>query len=494
MCDDNNDDEKESLKLKIRKILLLKTDDELKKNLKKVNVMINSKTIQEINKKYNVYNILLSEKSKIYYNFVKTEEKIYPNNNTTRNKMNYSIRNNKSDKPIKLLSNVFEEDSNSPSLCFLPKKVDLGVKNPFIPKTNSLKIREFTEEKYNLENKELNESSKINKSTRIERKGLFKLVDKIVNIKMNEDNEEIIKKNILKLRKYCKKFKNIIKKKSDIISKKVKDKKDKNGNKRMTMTNNKNFFKKSLFGSVDKYIYENIERIEHRGNTTKNNNSRNIEKNNQKEKDKKAKIVRLGSFKVFKQINSIKKDKIIENPHRKKFRRMQTLNGNFKNQYLEKKIKNIKLNKKSEINKNDESYYNNNRKTKGHLLSSKFQRPNIFLIYNNITNTNSINNNNNKTQQKAKVISLFSNNNKNYNNKDKKGNGLSFFNKEKIIKHRLSNKKTKKSNQKIYDKIFHLSKKEDNLQIIKFEEKNSIDEDDLKLNFLSDYNRKIKKK
>ena len=186
--------------------------------------MINSKTIQEINKKYNVYNILLSEKSKIYYNFVKTEEKIYPNNNTTRNKMNYSIRNNKSDKPIKLLSNVFDEDSNSPSLCFLPKKVDLGVKNPFIPKTNSLKIRELTEEKYNLENKELNENRKINK----EAKSKLKLVDKIVNNKINEDNEEIIKKNILKLIKYFKKFKNIIKKKSDIISKKVKDKKDKN--------------------------------------------------------------------------------------------------------------------------------------------------------------------------------------------------------------------------------------------------------------------------
>ena len=37
--------------------------------------MINSKKISELNKSYNLYKILLSEKSKIYYNCVKTEEK-----------------------------------------------------------------------------------------------------------------------------------------------------------------------------------------------------------------------------------------------------------------------------------------------------------------------------------------------------------------------------------------------------------------------------------
>ena len=58
---------------------------------------------------------------------------------------------------------------------------------------------------------------------------------------------------------------------------------------------------------------------------------------------------------------------------------MKTLKETFKTKYIEKKLKNIKLSKKSEINKNDESYHNNS-KAKGHLLSSKFQRPNIFLM------------------------------------------------------------------------------------------------------------------
>jgi hypothetical protein len=497
----SDDDEKESLKLKIRKILLLKTDDELKKNMKKSNIMINSKTIQEINKKYNVYNILLSEKSKVYFNFVKTGEKIYPNNKTTRNQINFTLGNIKSDKPIKLMPNAFEEESYSPSLCFLPKKVEIGVKNPFMPKTNSLKIRELTEENYDQDNKALNESNKINKSTRIERKGLFKLVDKIVNIKMNEDNEDLVKKNILKLRKYCKTLKNIIRKKADNNNtKKIKDKKEKNGKKRISMPNNKNFFKKSLFGSVDKNFDENIGRGEHRGNTTKNANTKNIEKHNQrekekekeKEKDKKAEIIRLGSSKAVKQINSIKKDKIIENPNKKRIRRMKTLKETFKTKYIEKKLKNIKLSKKSEINKNDESYHNNS-KAKGHLLSSKFQRPNIFLIYNNMNNAN-INNNNNKAQQKAKVISLFNNKNSSNNKDIKRGYVQTCFNKEKDIKLRLSNKKNKKNNDKLYTKTFHLSKKEDNLQLIKFEEKNNINEGDINLNFLSDYNRKTKKK
>ena len=488
----SDDDEKESLKLKIRKILLLKTDDELKKNIKKSKLMINSKTIQEINKKYNVYNILLSEKSKVYFNFVKTEEKIYPNNKTTRNQINFASGNIKSDKPINLITNAFEEESNSPSLCFLPKKVEIGVKNPFMPKTNSLKIRELTEENYKLENNALNENKKINKSTRIERKGLFKLVDKIVNIKMNEDNEELVKRNILKLRKYCKTLKNIIIKKADNNTKKIKDKKEKNGRKRISNPNNKNFFKKSLFGSVDKNFDENIGRGEYRENTTRNTNMKNIEKNNQKENDKKAGIIRLGSLRVVKEINSIKKDKITENSNKKKIRRMQTLKETFQNKYIEKKLKNIKLSKKLEINKNDESYHNN-LKTKGHLLSSKFQRPNIFFIYNNMNNANS-NNNNNKAQQKTKVISLFNNKNSSNNKDIKKGYVQTCFNKEKDIKQRLSNKKNKKNNEKIYNKIFHLSKKEDNLQLIKFEERNNINEGDINLNFLSDFNRKTKKK
>ena len=53
-------DEKENLKAKkIRRILLLKTDQDLKNNDKRANIMINSKTIQELNQAYNSYKILL---------------------------------------------------------------------------------------------------------------------------------------------------------------------------------------------------------------------------------------------------------------------------------------------------------------------------------------------------------------------------------------------------------------------------------------------------
>ena len=45
---------------KIRRILLLKTDADLKKNSKiNSNILINSKTIQELNKTYNSYQRLL---------------------------------------------------------------------------------------------------------------------------------------------------------------------------------------------------------------------------------------------------------------------------------------------------------------------------------------------------------------------------------------------------------------------------------------------------
>ena len=198
-----------------------------------------------------------------------------------------------------------------------------------IPINKSIKERKYTEEKIIFQNKIINENI-INKSTKIERKGLFKLVDKIVNIKMNNENkEEMIKKNIIKLRKYCnrlkktkKNLKKINKLKSESISKKIKEKKEKkdkfnnnhnNNKKRMTITSNKNFLKKSLFG-VDKIIDEKLERGEHRGNTTKSLHSKNVikeykkekekEKGKDKEKDKekKPKINRVASFKVLKQM------------------------------------------------------------------------------------------------------------------------------------------------------------------------------------------------
>ena len=522
--DNNNDDEKTNKLKKIRKLLLLKTDDELKKNSKKnSNLMINSKTIEDINKSYNLYNILLLEKSRIYYNFIKTEEKVYPNISLI-NKDKPRVKNIKFKNPTNINKDI-EEEPNTPILNFFPKKIDLAsnqLKRLDIPINKSIKERKYTEEKIIFQNKIINENI-INKSTKIERKGLFKLVDKIVNIKMNNENkEEMIKKNIIKLRKYCnrlkktkKNLKKINKLKSESISKKIKEKKEKkdkfnnnhnNNKKRMTITSNKNFFKKSLFG-VDKIIDEKLERGEHRGNTTKSLHSKNVikeykkenetEKGKDKEKDKekKPKINRVASFKVLKQM--IKKDKI-EQPNRKKFRKMQTLNGNFQNKLLEfGKKKPIKLVKKTEINKNDESIPSNNiLLSNGTLLSSKFERPTIYFIYNNISNSNNIISFN-KEQSKSKVISLFgnNNNNKNISNKEKKGSNVSHFNKEIILKNRLSTKKYNKNTSRIYDKYLHFSKKDENYQLIKLERKNSLNKDDIEeINILSDFNKKCKKK
>ena len=547
--DDNNNNEETKKLKKIRRILLLKTDDELKKNTKKKsNIMINSKTIEEINKSYNIYNnILLSEKSKIYINFIKTEEKIYPNNIAPVHTFRKNIAQIKNQNTMKLMTSIiYEEESNSPILNYFPKKIDLGVKrlhnNHDLLKKNTLKERKFTEEKFNSENKNLYDPA-VNKSTKIETKKIFKLVDKIVSVKMNEDIEETIKKNIIKLRKYCKKLKKVkkdIKKpnkiKGDSSPRKIKEKKSKGknnneNNKRMTITNSKNFLKKSLFGSVDKNIDDKLKRGEHRGNTTKNIRLRNMaevykrekekekekerekerekEKEKEKEREKKIKINRVDSLKVFKKIITNKKDKMTERSgNRKKFRRMQTLNGNF-NKFLENpKIKTIKFSKKSEINKNDESIAFNNIMVNAHLSSSKFERPSFLFIYNNINNNNTIintNNLNSKDQQKSKPISLFSNisnnnNNNNNNNKitstkEKKGNNQSNFNKDRLQINRISLKKKKKGIGKIYERKIHYSRKDDNIQLMKLGEKSGLNEHELEeMNFLSDFNRKTKKK
>ena len=73
---------KSELKVKkIRRILLLQIDKELKSGSnKKLNIMINSKRIQDFNKEYNSYKILLSETTKTYSNFVELIDESFPKN------------------------------------------------------------------------------------------------------------------------------------------------------------------------------------------------------------------------------------------------------------------------------------------------------------------------------------------------------------------------------------------------------------------------------
>ena len=64
-------DQENLIAKKIRRFLLLKTNQELKVNTQKnINIMINTKTLQELNQAYNSYQILLSEASPIYFNYV----------------------------------------------------------------------------------------------------------------------------------------------------------------------------------------------------------------------------------------------------------------------------------------------------------------------------------------------------------------------------------------------------------------------------------------
>ena len=112
---------------KIRKILLLKINDELKEiSQSKPTLLINSKTIQEIEKIYNRNNILLCEKGIIYSNYIKTETKIYPP--SIKPIIKFKSVDKKIDKnKIKLEINgqSYDEEVISPILNFIPKKKNL---------------------------------------------------------------------------------------------------------------------------------------------------------------------------------------------------------------------------------------------------------------------------------------------------------------------------------------------------------------------------------
>ena len=525
------DDDDETLKRKkIRKILLLKTDEELKKkSKKKINIMINSKTTQEMNKSYNIYNMPLSEKSKIYSYFVKIEEKIFPNNKARNfnilplNSCRNIVEIKKNERPIKLQSSsIFEEDSISPVVSFSPKKIELGFKRVNLLK-KSMKIDEnsvqkFLKEKINLNlGKEIANKGRFNKSTRIENRGLYKLVDKILMIKMNENAQDTIKKNIIKLRKYCnklkkkkKKVKKVIRPKNQSMPKVQKNKIiQKRYLKRMTLTNNKIYLKKSMFGSKDLKL--DRKRVEIRLSTAKQLNINLIEieemvKEKEKEKEKIKEFVIIkekgkklnknSSSRIIKNVATIKKEKYFEASNKKKgLRRMQTINGN--NKKIIEDIKKIKPKKvvKNENIKNDESISSYDQIEKEFMLSSKFQIPSKFLF----------NSTNNREIYKSKINSHFDLS-KMSSSKDKKGFIQTFVYKDKEKdkekdnkdKDRLrsSTKKNKKS-AKMNENFLHSTRKDDKYTIGKIEKKSTFNKEEVfkSSNILSEFNKKqIKKK
>ena len=207
--------EKEEQKAKkIRRILLLKIDKELKSNSNKnSNILINSKRIQDINKAYNCNKILLSETARVYSNYVEFFEKSYPSKKRQINTKREPPRRKKEERLIKSLNSSY--DSSSPYIEFIPNKIDLGKRKI----TNGLRIAInnwnspiHSEEKIIKENETNGEIQ--HKSTKLSKKGITKVINKIISIKLSADIEDDnhITKNIIKLRKYC--YKLINKKRS----------------------------------------------------------------------------------------------------------------------------------------------------------------------------------------------------------------------------------------------------------------------------------------
>ena len=390
---------------KIRRILLLNIDRELKSELnKKINIMINSKKIQDINKAYNSYKILLSETTRTYSNYVEMIEKSYPNDKKKK-KTNRETPNKKKneEQTIKSLNSSFE--TNSPDINFVPNKIDLGKK-----KLSSYlrdKIKGMNSPNFFAENKldDTKEKDEIlNKSTKLNQRGIVKVIDKIIRIKLNTDIEEDdnnIRKNIIKLRKYC--FKLIKKKKKpkkspkpkslspqkqlrDNISKKTKFKKRKTikGTHPLIISLlglkeiNQEQTKKETFKKVTKYLNPNI-----------------IDKNIDLEKNK---IKSVNTYKInsFKEVKPIKLKEKIYSDKKRKLRRTHSLNmGN-----VETDLFTINENKKIRFKKSHNSLVQFKFLMKESIISTKLTRPHEFFTNNN-------NNNNNKIY--VKKNSLFDN-------------------------------------------------------------------------------------
>ena len=409
---DEKKSEKEELKAKkIRRILLLKIDRELKSDTNKnINIMINSKKIQDLNKAYNSYKILLSETTRIYSNYVEFIEKSFPiNKKEIKKKRVYSPRRKKEEKSIKSLNTSF--DSNIPVFEYIPNKIDLGKKK--ITNGKRIAIKNWNSPQLSEEKKNIRENNGddeiLHKSTKINKKGITKVIDKIVKIKLNTDIEDDynITKSIIKLRKYC--FKLIKKKKkpkkgpnlrATFSPKKPptsprKPFKDKGGkrtkyHKRKTIIGTHPFIQMSLLGIKESNKEEKVARKETYKKVTKFLNSNINEKNNEVEKtkffSKSIKTNKLSSLKEIKIIKDNEKENEKEkekeklySDRKRKLRRVQTMN-----------MKNIQTNliklsekKKFDGRRNASTLNQFNFIKNEPLVSTKFVRPPKFIIINN---------------------------------------------------------------------------------------------------------------
>ena len=338
---------------KVRKTLLLKINNEIEQiSNSKPTLMINSQTIQDIEKKYNKSNILLSEKSIIYSNYIKTETKIFPPNIPKINRIKSVEKTlQKSKLKLDIIGSSYEEDIVSPILNFFPKKIDLASKKLTVADKRYTKnienIQKLIEENINTDEEDL-----LNKSTKIENNNLHKLIDKILSIKNNENMEKVIKKNIKKLRKYCYKFKK-------------KKKKNKTHKSR-----------------------------EHKANihitTSKNLNFKIIEKEKDKDNDRK-----MSNFHPIHHVSSKKQKNFSSVKHKRKIIKLKTLNED-DGKKLIIQLHKVKIPKpvktsenKTNNNTNDNTITNINTTISNHnKINNTNEENNIKTIINNNNNDN----------------------------------------------------------------------------------------------------------
>ena len=397
---DSNNNNNENLKAKkIRRILLLQTDQELKKNSKKYsNIKINSKSIKQLNQAYNSYKILLSEASSIYSNYVQIIQKIYPDKSEQAKQIKVTPQTTREEQHITSLNSSFE--SHSPQIEFIPNKIDLGKKRfnfrkkGSIRNSNSPKI--FDEMNLKVSKSKECEDIKI-KSSKLGNKGINKVIDKIIRIKLPTDteNDDNIMKSVIKLRKYCykliKKRKKCKRLKPQLLSLKKTRGMDKNKtSKRKTLIYSNTLLKNSLlFGQKepnheamltreDTYVPKPNIFLFEKGERERQLIKKDKDSNHSHDK----KTYKLNSFKDLQTIRERVKEKINMNVDKKrKLRRVQTLN--LRNQPVSSKLSQKKNSKKSDnVNKQIHSLL------KGHMISTKFLRPSKFVIINNNINNN----------------------------------------------------------------------------------------------------------
>ena len=396
--EDNNN--KENLKAKkIRRILLLQTDQELKKNSKRYsNIKINSKSIKQLNLAYNSYKILLSEASSIYSNYVQIFQKIYPDNSKIEKKIKESPQSTRVEQNEASLSSSFE--SHSPQIEFIPNKIDLGKKKFSFRKKGSIKKPNSPKifDKIDLKVSKSKESEEVKiKSSKPGNKGINKVIDKIVRIKlpMDMEDDDNIMKSVIKLRKYCykliKKRKKCKKQKPQLLSlKKTRaTDKTKTSKRKSIIFSNTHFKNNYLFGQKEPnqdFILTREDTYEIKPVTLLNSklfdkSEKQLSKNDSTNSNDRKKY-KLNSFKDLKTIREKVKEKINMNVDKKrKLRRVQTLN--LRNQPVNNKLSHKKNSKKS-----DSVHKQINNILKGPMISSKFARSSKFVIINNNINNN----------------------------------------------------------------------------------------------------------